>query len=149
MPAGGETLYIANLNRLNRELRSMGKEWDQELRDESGVIASDLAARVVRKAGAVGYPQDTRVAPTLRAKRGNRPQLAWGGSRRVVSGGATASQLVYGVEFGGNSWRFPKPHAGQPGYYLYPTIRSEGQAIANAYLDAVERVWDRAARAVA
>lgn len=141
-------LYIANLTAVNRELRRMGKEWDQELRDASGDIAADLAMVVRARASSSGYPQDARVAPTIRARRSNRPAVTWGGRRRVFSGGGTATDVVYGAEFGGGSWRFPKPHRGHTGYYLYPEVRRSSRDITEAYFAAVEAVWDRAARAV-
>ena len=141
------TLYVANLTKVNRELRKMGKEWDQELRDASGDIAAQLVGAVQRRVGA-GGPQDARMGQYLKVRRGNRPRISWGANRKAYSGGARPSELVYGVEFGGNSWRFAKPHRGRQGYYLYPQVRRDGPAITRRYFEAVEEVWDRAARAV-
>lgn len=142
------TFLIANLNRVNRELRRMGKEWDQELRDASGEIAERLVGRVRSSLASSPYAQDSRLAPYLKARRGNRPKVAFGAARKVASGGARASDLVYGVEFGAGSWRFPKPHRGREGYYLYPQVRRDGPEITRLYFEAVEAVWDRAAKAV-
>lgn len=145
------SVTIANLNALNRELRRMGKEWDQELRDESGEIAGRLARAISGSIYSSG--QEGAIRGTLRARRSNRPALSWGG-RAKVAGTATASDLVRGVEFGGPSpfpgggHRFPKPHRGRRGYYVWPAIRSKEREIGDDYLDAIERVWDRACKAV-
>jgi hypothetical protein len=74
-----------------------------ELRKAAGdevleTVTRPLAAKV---AAAWTGPYAPALAASTRARKGTDPLLVVGGSRRLLTGGATARDLVYGTEFGG------------------------------------------------
>ena len=81
-----------NLRRLPKELR---RALSNEVRDQ---VAEPLAADI-RAAWSGPYARALSAATKTRAAAD--PQIVVGGSRRVVSGGASARDLVFGAEFGG------------------------------------------------
>lgn len=82
------------LRRLPTEVR---RAMSQRMKPE---VAEPLAARV-RSAGSSVYGR--RVAATAKARAGANPTVVVGGTQRVVSGGGTGRQIVFGAMFGGGS----------------------------------------------
>lgn len=92
---------------LARQLRQLPRDLRQDLaRDVRDNIARPLAMHIRASGTTV---QARRVAATARPLTGTEPRLAIGSTRRAGSGGITARQLLYPVEFGGGTRRQPSP----------------------------------------
>jgi hypothetical protein len=70
--------------------------------DVQQAVAGPEAARV---AGAWRGPWATQLAGATKARKLADPTIVVGGAKRVVRGGASARQLVYGENFGGGGRR--------------------------------------------
>lgn len=87
---------IEGLNELLRDFRKLGKEAAKELRKSSKTIAERHMVpawknAAINGAGAWG----TDIANSVRAGSDRVPKVMIGGSRRVTSGGASATMLRY------------------------------------------------------
>lgn len=142
------TARVDGLNETLRVLRRMDKEGQKELREAVQGVA-DKHAAAVRSA----FSRDARwrhIAPTVRAKKDRMPVIMIGGARKAgVSGGATINDLLYGVEFGSNDWRFPprtpRQGRGNAGYTIYPTLAARHRQVVDDWQRAVlevARKWD-------
>lgn len=83
-----------NMRRLPKDLR---RELGAEVQTE---VAEPLAGRI--RSAAAG-PYRGALSTSVKARKLADPTIVIGGTRKVVSGGANARQLVYGTEFGGGS----------------------------------------------
>jgi hypothetical protein len=116
-------------------------------------IAEPLAQRV---SGAWTGPYAQVLATATKARAGAEPIINIGGARKVVSGGASPRQLVYGVEFGATGRRVVGVSAGKGhrsysrkatrqfvGHHapaVFPTIRRSGGWLMDKYADIVNDV---------
>lgn len=152
--------FAAACRQTARGLRRAGPELRRALADRvTPEIAAPLAGDV---AGAFTGPWGGALAAGTRARKLADPTIVIGGSRPVVSGGASVRQLVYGNEFGGGR-RVAKvsrrTRHGQTTYRarttrqfraarpaIFPTIRRAGGWVLDAFagiaLDTLERVTD-------
>lgn len=137
---------IRGLNQLLRALNSIPKDLQNEVRDASQDIATDLVAGA--KSAAVGK-QAEMVAGGLKVKRDRVPVVAASGTLRD---GVRMRDVFYGAEFGGQrrptTMQFP-PHRRQEGYFLYPTARRRGRHYATLWAEAVDaafKAWNYKAR---
>jgi hypothetical protein len=140
-----------NIAGLNRALRSLPKLAHAELRTASGVIASDIAAEAAGMAQRVGGVA-RYVAPTIKARRGDKPAVQMGGTALLPGRGGRANNanqrignVMWGAEFGGQRrdttqqfqpWRGNKRGAG---YFLWPTVRINSDDIMERYSEALLR----------
>jgi len=87
----------------SRALRRVPADLRRELSAEvASRVTEPLAARIAsRWAG----PYAAVLSAATRSRKGADPVIVVGGRRPVVRGGAAASQLVYGAEFGGGKRR--------------------------------------------
>jgi len=143
---------------MNAALRALPREANAKLRDASVAITSVIAAEASSRARSQGGVA-ALVAPTIRAARDRYPLIRMGSSkvlptegdgwkRKSRKGGRqTVGDVMWGAEFGGGArpvTRQFRPHLGQTGYFLWPTVRDRSDETAAAYsralLDALEAI---------
>lgn len=139
-----------NIAGLNRALRRLPKEATAELRDASRRVADMVAMHAAQRAYSLGGVA-ALVAPTLKASRDRVPVVKMGGSAKLPAFGngwehsrsgarQSTGDLIWGAEFGGRgrpSTQQFLPHLGQVGYFLWPTVRDDGDEIHEAYSEAL------------
>lgn len=144
MPAEKATAFeIRGLNQLLKVLNQIPKDLQNEIRDASTAIATDL---VTGAQAAARTPLQVMVAGGLKVKRDRIPIVRAGTG--VVRPGTRMNDVFYGAEFGGQ--RRPTtqqflPHRGRRGYFLYPTARAHGKRYAAMWAEAVDKAfksWD-------
>jgi hypothetical protein len=149
---GGAAIF--GVNETLRALSKLGKDARAATKDKVQKIAN-YAAQQTRMAA----PRDPRYAAlgqNAKAIRDRVPVVEYGGAKKAgVSGGATLTQLVYGMEFGAyqegrNGWRFPprtpRQGRGNQGYWIFPTASRIQPDIAKLWLDALDEIaeeWGR------
>lgn len=85
----------------SRQLRRLPSELRKELAAQvQGQVAEPLAGKIAQ---AFGGPWASPLSRSTKARKLADPTIVVGAARRVVSGGASARQLVYGATFGGGS----------------------------------------------
>lgn len=94
-------IEVDGLKPLLRRIGTLPKTAQDEIREAARAIADDEAARI-SSAGRSSDKQSRAAAGFVRSRRDRVPMIVAGGSSKVgVSGGATAGQLFFGAEFGG------------------------------------------------
>jgi len=150
-----ETVRVEGLDDLRRELRKIQKDGGPQgstlLKEANYKVASHVVGKAQNRAAGVGRMQ-SRAAATLRAGRAQ--------ARATVTGGAGVPYF-YGAEFGAYSnvsrTRGPRtflgfnqfltwktPGNGNTGYFLYPTMKAETNAIIEMYGDELDKITDAA-----
>lgn len=114
----------------SRQLRRLPAELRKELAAEvQPRVAVPLAGKVAQ---AFGGPWAAPLAASTKARKLADPTIVIGGARRVVSGGASARQLVYGATFGGGSRRSTVTRRTRSGrsttYQVHTTRQFRGKA---------------------
>lgn len=128
--------------------REMPKEASNALRDRSQELARTVADRV-RAAGEAEGRQAAALAKTVKAMRDRVPVIQVGGTRKIGRQGEPAWGLVFASEFGMNArsgwYAGPeyndgvgmasqyKPHRGQQGYWIFPTVERSEREISEAW----------------
>jgi len=153
MPTRRETgIHAEGVNQLLRTLGTMGKEVSDYARDES-VDLADTFLGLVRRA-ATGAAESA-VAEAFKVYRDRVPKVGFtAGKRAPISGAPRVGEVFYGYEFGGRSRpttrQFPAFDRG--GNFLYPTLRDDGEDLAEDWFDRVfrslDKDWERGARSV-
>jgi len=137
-----------DVKELQRAIFRIQKEAKDELKDEVMDIARYAATQFQRSA------QTTRqrlIAQSIKARRDVTPVIEIGGNRRMnVRGGATYSDMLFGVEFGAvngflrNKGRaFPYRTPDNRGYWIFPTARKIQPEITRRWYQAVDDMLDR------
>lgn len=133
-----------------RRLRGLEKEANAQLRDASGEIVAQELPRI-QSAMRSDSKQSRLVAGSVKIRRDRVPKLVAGGRGWVSSssGRARAGDVFFGAEFGGGAkpttQQF-RPHRGRQGYAFWPTIRADGDQIAEQWIEAVDNLlkeWGR------
>ncbi len=144
------TTTYTSIRGLNRALRKLPKETTARLRDAAQEIAQDIAVKAQSRAKAEGGIA-ALVAPTIRAGRDRVPLVRMGSSARLPETGSdwehgrdgdrqTIGDVMWGAEFGAIRWTQFKPWRGNDtgaGYFLWPTVRGESDAIGERYSEAL------------
>jgi hypothetical protein len=140
---------IEGVNATLRAYSKLGKEARAATKTEVMKVAQLVADRTAA-AGRARGGRDALVAGSAKARRDRVPIVEYGGKGLAgVSGGATFTDLVYGMEFGANQdgpngWRFPprtpKKGRGNEGYWIFPTARTMGPEIAELWFQALDRI---------
>jgi hypothetical protein len=134
-----------DLRRVPAELR---KRLGREVRDD---VAEPLAAEI---RAAFDGPYRAVLVGAVKARIQGDPMIVVGGSRRVLSGGASVRDVVFGDEFGGGSRlgtvrstsrrrghaRHTTRQFGPPRGNILGTISSNTQATFDRWADVVERI---------
>ena len=102
--------------------------------EESKKLAQLLAQKIREDGIGDAAPQSPLVAKTVKAKKGVTPTIEVGGSQRLGRNKKPAYKLLFGSVFGSNAYQqFHRPHNGQEGYWIYPTIDRNAGEIAKAW----------------
>lgn len=150
-----KTLHFYNVAGLNKTLRSLPKTASANLRDASQAIADKVAQDAAGDARSQGGVA-ALVAPSIRSGRDRVPVVRMGNSSKLPSDTRTRrgprqtiGDVIWGAEFGGGArpttQQF-RPHLGNTGYFLWPTVRGDREFIEQAYGDAILEAVDEAAR---
>lgn len=144
-----------------RQLRRM----PADVRREISTRATELVAAPIARRIQAAYtgPWARALAAGTKARKAADPTIVVGGARRVVSGGASVRQLVYGDQFGGSrrvtpttrrtrdggrttSYRLRSTRQfGQPRPAIIPTLRKSTAQMLEAFADLVLDVFDKGA----
>ena len=134
----GAGVRVEGLAELNRGLKALGgREFQAELREAGREVATEVAKDAQGKAYSLGGVA-AHVAPSISASAGF--------TSAGVSFGGAAHPAAMGAEFGGQgrptTMQF-QPHRGTTGYFVYPSIRDNGEFIERTYMDAVDTILRR------
>lgn len=139
------TIHVTGIREILRALSVLPKDVQDGIRDESLKLAQKLAGQIKADGMSDAAPQSKIVAETVKAKRDRVPVVEVGGTRKIGRNKTPAYKLLFGSVFGSNAYeQFHRPHLGQEGYWVYPTlIRQEGEIIAawNKVADDAVRNW--------
>lgn len=143
MPAQYDA-YIPGLGALLRDLRTMDKDYQKELRDASAKIATNYMVPAWRAAALNAGPWGDRLADSIRAKRDRLPAISIGFNRKAFSGGASTGMVRYPSHAGRIRQAIP-PAFTQTGWmtsvksaYIGPAMTEWGHAV-----DQVVSAWNR------
>lgn len=139
-----DTSYeIKGLRQLLKALNKIPKDLQNDVRDASQQIASDLVSGAKN---AAHTPLQNLAASGLKAKRDRVPVVRV--SKAMLRPGTRGTDVFYGAEFGGGrrstTQQFPA-HRGKRGYFLYPTARARGRRYSDLWADAVDdafKAWN-------
>lgn len=126
-------------------LRTLDKDAKKAATDAANAIAAREALRIAA-AARTSSRQGRLVAGSVRARRGQVPTIAAGGSVPVRKG-VQAGDIFFGAEFGGGrraTTRQFRRHLGTEGYFFYPTLRDDAPAMTQEWLtalDGIARAW--------
>lgn len=135
--ASSEGVRVHGLNELNRTLRSMGPEFQKELKQANKSVAEFVAADARSAALSVGGVA-AKTAPSVRASGTNtRAGVSIGGSKYPFAGGAEFGSVRY-KQFA--PWR---GNSSEAGYFLYPSIRQDSDRILTEYTAALDDLLRR------
>lgn len=143
------------------ECEFVAKQLRRIPRDVRRALASEVKTKVaVPLAGKVGSAARGSYGPALsgsvKARASADPVIVIGGSRKIVSGGANARQLIYGTEFGGGKRTTAIPrNAKHRGYrrkttnqfvpatpFVFPTVAHETPWVLDQFADIVLKTLD-------
>jgi len=139
-----QTVEVEGLKETLRAFNKFGKEANSELRAAARDIATATAREAAGKAKGQGK-MASAVAESIVAKSDRVPRIDSGGRKKVTSRGTAAGALFFGTEFGGSQPQF-RPHLGQQGYFLWPTIRQRQSRDIALYQRALDNLIDRWSR---
>jgi hypothetical protein len=145
----------------SRQLRRIPADLRRELSSQvQPQVAVPLAAKIANN---LTGPWATPLAASTKARKLADPTIVIGGAKRVVSGGASARQLVYGVTFGGGSrvttttrrtrnggrpttYKLPstRQFRGKGNDQVFGTIRAEGAWVLEQFANIVDDVLGKA-----
>jgi hypothetical protein len=136
------TVRIEGVRETLAAYRRLPKEASQALRKRSGELAETLAGRARAAALSDAAPQSPLLAKTVRARRDRVPSIVAGGARRVGRRKVPAWKVLFGSEFGSNTYKqFGRRHSGRVGHWFFP--------VAERNADDVIAAWRRAADDIA
>lgn len=145
--------FSTQCQQASRDLRRMPADLRRALASE---VKDEVAVPLASKIGqAATGPWGPALAASTKARALADPTIVIGGSKRVVSGGANARQLVYGTEFGGGKRITRVPgNAKHRGYrrwstrqfarhhkpFVFPTLGKSGEWVLEKFAEIVGRV---------
>ncbi|MDG9711159.1 hypothetical protein [Streptomyces sp. DH10] len=147
MPQDGYLTNVEGLAQFTRALRRIGGgELTNEMKRLNFEIADKLTD-ATKATAAAGNRQQKSAAQSIRAtKTANYAAIRLGSKRKPYALGAEfgakkrthKGNVIAGFgPWRGNQWG---GWEGGPGYFLHPTIRSEGPALLRDYYDEIERI---------
>jgi hypothetical protein len=149
VPTQKSGIAITNLTPALRALRKLAPDAHGELKLASRRIAERIVTSSRTRATS---PLTRKAARSLRARGGDQPTVALGGSSAPYALGAEFGGGAYyaghPTERGGYTSQFaPWRGSGKSaGYFLYPTVRAERGWIGEAYAQALDEALERCAR---
>lgn len=134
--AGSSGVGVAGINALNRDLKAISKDAQSELKKANVDLAKKEADRAKSAALSLGGVA-AHVAPSINGGGGN----AWAGIKF-----GSGQPAAMGAEFGGRgrptTQQF-QPWRGQEGYFIFPTIRRDSEAITRDWTEAITDLMRR------
>jgi len=130
---------IHGMRELLKVLNKIPKDLQNEVRDASQNIASDLVAGAQ---SAAHTKLQSLAASGLKAKRDRVPVVRV--PRTLARPGVRYTDIFYGAEFGGGGRPTTQqflPHQGRQGYFLYPTARARGRKYTEMWAEAVDKAF--------
>lgn len=134
------TVQIKGIRELLRALNKIDKDLQNDVRDASTNIASDLVSGA--RSAATTRLQNL-AAQGLTVRRDRVPVVRVG--RATVRPGTKLTDVFYGAEFGGGRRSTTQqflPHRGQHGYFLYPVARARGRQYSDMWADAIDKAFE-------
>jgi hypothetical protein len=140
-------IKVDGIQEVLRALDKLPIHVQEGIEDESKKLAQLLAGKIRADGMSDAAPQSPLVARTVQAKKGVTPTITIGGDQRLGRNKKPAYKLLFGSVFGSNAYeQFHRPHNGQVGYWIYPTIDREAGEIARAWNqvadDAIQKFRD-------
>jgi hypothetical protein len=147
--------FVTECDRTAKALRRLPKDVRRALAaDVKTQVAAPLAGKI---AGAATGPYARALSGAVKARASAEPVIVVGGSRKVVSGGASPRDLIYGTEFGGGKRRSRVPGNGKHvGYsragtnqfhparpFVFPTIGAESEWVLEQFADIVLKTLEQ------
>ena len=130
---------VEGIDEVRRSFRRVPKDVKKTLRERTKEL-SEVLAESARQAGMADSAQTALVAPLVKARKGETPYIAGGGSKRVGRNRVPAYKVIFGNEFGSDRLKQFRPHRGRKGYWLFPTVEREKDEITKAWLDVADDV---------
>lgn len=133
---------VTGLDELIAALKTVDPELVKEIKKANREAAKTLKTRAERRGRSLG---------SVAAKAAPQLGLSAGQASAGVKLDGDAVPYILGAEFGGRGRRTTmqfKPHRGQAGYFVFPTLREEFDQIVEPYQKAVDDVLKRAGLAV-
>lgn len=138
-------IRIRGMRELQRALRQIDKELPKELAAANQRVAQHVVDEATSRAKALG-PMQAKGARSLSAARQQRiAAIRYGGARYPMAMGAefgagqnTLRQTSRGAVRGWNQFRSWRGSGGNAGYFLFPTLRREGDRVVDLYGDVLE-----------
>ena len=138
-----------------KQLRRLPSDVRRALASEvKTAVALPLAGKI---GSAARGPYGAALSGSVKARAAADPTIVIGGSRKVVSGGANARQLIYGTEFGGGKritrvpttpkragYRRRSTNQFVPAYpFVFPTVGKNMDWVLDTYADIVLKTLDK------
>lgn len=118
--------FARECREVSRALRRLPREVRTALRDRVRPEVAEPMASDVRAAGTSVWAR--RVAATTRTGAGADPRIVVGSAKRVTTGGATARDLVFGINFpAGTKIKAVPAKAGRRGHRRHSTRQFVGR----------------------
>lgn len=132
-------IRIDGLRETLAALAKLPKDASTELRAKAQEISQKLA-QSAKRAGIAEGSQAALVATTVKAMKDRVPVVQAGGSKRLGSNRKPAYKLLFGSEFGSNSYHQYKPHIGTGSYWFFKTIEDEQVMVSKEWLEAADEI---------
>jgi len=147
MPKKSITVRVSapGINDVLRSFRELPDNAQDELRSEAQKLAETLAQKIRADGKTDAAPQSPIVASTVNVVEGKLlPTIEVGGEKRIGRRRVPAYRLLFGSVFGSNAYQqFHRPHNGQAGYWVYPTVERNGAEIVKAWNRAAENIAEK------
>lgn len=139
----GANVRVEGADETIRKFKQLSKDAKNEIKERTKKLAETLAGKA-RSAGMSDFaPQSKLVAPTVRAVKGTSPSIVVGGSKKVGKRGTPAYKVLFGSEFGSNTYtQFGRPHSGREGNWFFPVVEDNKRDVVKAWDDIVDEVAD-------
>lgn len=158
-----KTYTFAKVKGFRRFLSDLPEDVRIALIGRIEVVNEDIADEARRRATAQGGVA-ALVAPSIKAIKGKNPTVRMGSRKKLPRSGngwararkgkrQTIGDVVFGAEFGGGGQETTpdggstlqfKPHRGNEGFFLFPTVRENMGRIVDACADAIPLGVDEA-----
>jgi hypothetical protein len=133
MSSSSAGVRVSGLKELDRALRQLGSELEDELKETDRTVAGAVADHARGIAHSIGGVA-AKTAPSISASADG---LGFGGGGYPFAGGA---------EFGAVRYKQFKPWRGSgsaAGYFVYEAIRDDSEQIEDTYLEGLDNVTQR------
>lgn len=121
--------------------RRLPKEANRELRKSARELVATLVPKIKAGAQSAPTPQAELAASTVRPLSDRVPAIQAGGSKRVGRNKVPTWKVLFGSEFGSNSYKqFHHAHTGRSGLWFFPVVETEAAEVIAAWRKAADAV---------